>query len=50
MVEYGQLVYPEFDVSKEFVVEPDGTLVEVATVAQSDGTNGHGHEFERLQT
>ncbi len=34
MVEYGELVYPEFDVSKEFVVEPDGTLVETATVAE----------------
>ncbi len=46
MVEYGQLVYPEFDVSKEFVVEPDGTLVETATVAGHDASNGHGHEFE----
>jgi len=46
MVEYGQLVYPEFDVSKEFVVEPDGTLVEIATVTDRELANGHGPEFE----
>jgi ammonia channel protein AmtB len=49
MVEYGQLVYPEFDVSKEFVVEPDGTLVETATVTEHELANGHGPEFEGVR-
>ena len=49
MVEYGELVYPEFDVSKEFVVEPDGTLVETATVTEREMTNGHGAEFEGVR-
>jgi ammonia channel protein AmtB len=48
VVEYGELVYPEFDVSKEFVVEPDGTLVETATVTDEDMRNGH--DLERLRT
>ena len=34
LVEYGTLVYPEMGVIKEQIVEPDGTLVETATVTQ----------------
>ncbi len=35
VVEYGTLVYPEMGVIKEQVVEPDGTLVDTASVARS---------------
>ena len=40
LVEYGTLVYPEMGVIKEQVVEPDGTLVETATVGPDPPTNG----------
>ena len=46
LVEYGTLVYPEMGVIGEQIVEPDGTLVETATVTDVDASNGHGHEFE----
>jgi hypothetical protein len=50
VMEYGTLVYPEMGVIKEQVVEPDGTLVETATVAQIPPSNGHGpHAFEELK-
>ena len=32
VVEYGTLVYPEMGVVKEQIVEPDGTLVDDATI------------------
>jgi ammonia channel protein AmtB len=49
-VEYGTLVYPEMGVIKEQVVEPDGTLVETATVTQLELTNGRGAtDFEELR-
>jgi ammonia channel protein AmtB len=48
LVEYGTLVYPEMGVVKEQVVEPDGTLVETATISQIEG-NGHARDFEELR-
>jgi ammonium transporter, Amt family len=48
LVEYGTLVYPEMGVVKELVVEPDGTLVETASVIEA--TNGRPDQpFETLQ-
>ena len=44
----GTLIYPEMGVVKEQIVEPDGTLVETATVIQAD--NGRPPEVERLTT
>jgi len=50
VVEYGTLVYPEMGVIKEQVVEPDGTLVETATVALIQPGNGQpGQPFESLR-
>ena len=50
LVEYGTLVYPEMGVIKEQIVEPDGTLVETATITQRELTNGHAPEFEKAST
>ena len=50
LVEYGTLVYPEMGVMKEQIVEPDGTLIETATVAQYELTNGRGTEFEATKS
>jgi ammonium transporter, Amt family len=50
LVEYGTLVYPEMGVIKEQIVEPDGTLVESATVTQYALTDGRGAEFEATKT
>jgi ammonia channel protein AmtB len=50
IVEYGTLVYPEMGVIKEQIVEPDGTLVEAATVTQYELTNGRGTEFDSPAT
>src|SRR5215218_4835649 len=49
LVEYGTLVYPEMGVITEQVIEPDGTLVETAIIAQIPGTNGRGEPFESLR-
>src|SRR5919112_278664 len=46
LVEYGTLVYPEMGVVKERIIEPDGTLVETATVVQRG--NGRPPELERM--
>jgi ammonia channel protein AmtB len=46
LVEYGTLVYPEMGVVKEQIVEPDGTLVETATVTQLG--NGRPPELEKI--
>jgi hypothetical protein len=49
VMEYGTLVYPEMGVIKEQVVEPDGTLVETASIAEIPSANGRpGQPFERL--
>ena len=48
LVEYGTLVYPEMGVVTEQVVEPDGTLVDMAALAQSG--NGRPPELERMGT
>ena len=48
IVEYGTLIYPEMGVVKEQIVEPDGTLVDTAAVAQSG--NGRPPELERMGT
>jgi ammonia channel protein AmtB len=45
VVEYGTLVYPEMGVVPEQVVEPDGTLVDTASVIQLG--NGRPPEVER---
>jgi ammonium transporter, Amt family len=37
VMEYGTLVYPEVGVIPEQAVEPDGTLVETASIARGDG-------------
>lgn len=50
LVEYGTLVYPEMGVIKEQIIEPDGTLVETATITQLELTNGRSSEFERTRT
>jgi ammonia channel protein AmtB len=50
LVEYGTLVYPEMGEIKEQVVEPDGTLVEAATVTKIEATNGHDDQFLKLRT
>jgi Amt family ammonium transporter len=50
LVEYGTLVYPEMGVIKEQVIEPDGTLVETATVTQLELGNGRSPELERTRT
>jgi ammonia channel protein AmtB len=47
VVEYGTLVYPEMGVVKEYLVEPDGTLVESAAVAHLG--NGKPPALERLE-
>jgi ammonium transporter, Amt family len=50
VAEYGTLVYPEMGVIKEQVVEPDGTLVETASIAQIPATNGRPDQpFETLR-
>ena len=46
LVEYGTLVYPEMGVVKEQIVEPDGTLVETASVIQAG--NGRPPDLERV--
>ena len=48
IVEYGTLIYPEMGVVTEQIVEPDGTLVDMAAVAQSG--NGRPPELERMGT
>ena len=48
LVEYGTLVSPETGVVTEQVVEPDGTLVDMAALAQSG--NGRPPELERMGT
>jgi hypothetical protein len=50
LVEYGTLVYPEMGVVKEQIVNPDGTLVETATVTQLEMSNGHDSKFETLRS
>ena len=40
VVEYGTLVYPEIAVIPEQVIEPDGTLIETATVPEVAAHNG----------
>jgi Amt family ammonium transporter len=50
LVEYGTLVYPEMGVIKEQIIEPDGTLVETATVTRRELTNGHSPDLERAGT
>jgi ammonia channel protein AmtB len=50
LVEYGTLVYPEMGVVKEQVLEPDGTLVETATVTQLELANGRAPTYEKLET
>jgi ammonia channel protein AmtB len=47
VVEYGTLVYPEMGVIKEQVVEPDGSLVETATVATIESSNGHAETLQQ---
>ena len=49
VVEYGTLVYPEMGVIKEQVVEPDGTLVETATISQFQLANGHSEQYEKVE-
>jgi Amt family ammonium transporter len=49
LTEYGTLIYPEMGVITEQVVEPDGTLVETATVARLEPTDGRPAEFEKLR-
>jgi ammonia channel protein AmtB len=49
LVEYGTLIYPEMGVIIEQVVEPDGTLVETARLADIPPTNGHPRNFEELR-
>jgi hypothetical protein len=34
----------------EQLVEPDGTLIETATVTQLEIANGHSRQFEKLGT
>jgi Amt family ammonium transporter len=48
LTEYGTLVYPEMGVITEQVVEPDGTLVATATVAELP-SDGRPTEFEKLR-
>jgi ammonium transporter, Amt family len=50
LVEYGTLIYPEMGVVKEQIVEPDGTLVETATVTQLELTNRQSREYEKLES
>jgi ammonia channel protein AmtB len=50
LVEYGTLVYPEMGVVKEQILEPDGTLVETATVTQLEMSNGQAPELEKAGT
>jgi ammonium transporter, Amt family len=49
LTEYGTLIYPEMGVITEQVVEPDGTLVETATVARLEPSDGRPPEFEQLR-
>jgi ammonium transporter, Amt family len=46
-VSYGTLVYPEIPVIAEQVIEPDGSLVESATITQYE-SNGQARELEKL--
>ena len=50
LVEYGTLVYPEIGVITEQVVEPDGTLVETATVPEVELTTGTAATMTAEQT
>jgi len=45
LVEYGTLLYPEFAVIPEQVIEPDGTIVEAEPVLRIEA-NGQGEQFE----
>ena len=49
LIEYGSLVYPEMAVVREQIVEPDGTLVETATITQYERQNGHAPDLEELR-
>jgi ammonium transporter, Amt family len=49
LVEYRTLVYPEVGVIKEQIVEPDGSLVETATITQRELTDGHAPAFEHAR-
>jgi ammonia channel protein AmtB len=48
LVEYGTLIYPEMGVIKEQIIQPDGTLIETATLPELELTDGK-RDFEELR-